>query len=114
MTLRFGVFDHIEPVPGLYLDQIYHERLIQIETLGCVEATLQLGIHPREFLEGTPPLFRDEVPETPSVFRLVNLHGVTAIEELTCDPAQEMRVSVVPIGNQGVAKQHDAHGTTTF
>jgi hypothetical protein len=26
MTLRFGVFDHIEPVPGLRLDRIYRER----------------------------------------------------------------------------------------
>ena len=33
MTMRFGVFDHIEPVPGLRLDQIYRERLIQIERL---------------------------------------------------------------------------------
>lgn len=33
MTLRFGVFDHIEPVPGLGLDQIYRERLLQIERL---------------------------------------------------------------------------------
>ena len=33
MNLRFGVFDHIEPVPGQRLDQIYRERLIQIERL---------------------------------------------------------------------------------
>src|SRR5262245_35846284 len=33
MPLRFGVFDHIEPVPGLRLDQIYRERLVQIERL---------------------------------------------------------------------------------
>ena len=31
--MRFGVFDHIEPVPGLGLDRIYRERLIQIERL---------------------------------------------------------------------------------
>jgi alkanesulfonate monooxygenase SsuD/methylene tetrahydromethanopterin reductase-like flavin-dependent oxidoreductase (luciferase family) len=31
--VRFGVFDHIEPVPGLRLDQIYRERLLQIERL---------------------------------------------------------------------------------
>jgi alkanesulfonate monooxygenase SsuD/methylene tetrahydromethanopterin reductase-like flavin-dependent oxidoreductase (luciferase family) len=31
VTLRFGVFDHIEPVPGLGLDRIYRERLLQIE-----------------------------------------------------------------------------------
>jgi hypothetical protein len=33
MTLRFGLFDHIEPVPGLRLDQIDRERLVQIERL---------------------------------------------------------------------------------
>ena len=33
MALRLGVFDHIEPVPGQRLDQIYRERLVQIERL---------------------------------------------------------------------------------
>ena len=33
MSLTFGIFDHIEPVPGLRLDQIYRERLLQIERL---------------------------------------------------------------------------------
>ena len=31
--MKFGVFDHIEPVPGLRLDRIYRERLLQIERL---------------------------------------------------------------------------------
>ena len=30
MPLSFGVFNHIEPVPGQRLDQIYRERLVQI------------------------------------------------------------------------------------
>ena len=34
MALKFGIFDHIEPVPGLRLDQIYRERLIQIAAEG--------------------------------------------------------------------------------
>ena len=33
MPLEFGVFDHIEPVPGLQLDQIYRDRLAMIERL---------------------------------------------------------------------------------
>ena len=33
MTLHFGVFDHIEPVPGLSLEQIYQKRLIQLQKL---------------------------------------------------------------------------------
>src|SRR5204862_7197398 len=31
--MRFGIFDHMEPVPGQRLDQIYRERLVQIERL---------------------------------------------------------------------------------
>jgi hypothetical protein len=27
MALQFGVFDHIEPIPGQELDQIYRDRL---------------------------------------------------------------------------------------
>src|SRR5258706_4238223 len=33
MPVKFGVCDHIEPVPGQRLDQIYRERLVQIERL---------------------------------------------------------------------------------
>ncbi len=33
MGLQFGVFDHIEPVPGMELEEIYENRLIQIEKL---------------------------------------------------------------------------------
>ncbi len=33
MPLQFGVFDHIEPIPGLPLDRIYRDRLFQIRRL---------------------------------------------------------------------------------
>jgi alkanesulfonate monooxygenase SsuD/methylene tetrahydromethanopterin reductase-like flavin-dependent oxidoreductase (luciferase family) len=33
MALQFGVFDHIEPVPGIPLEQIYRDRLLQVEKL---------------------------------------------------------------------------------
>ena len=32
-TIEFGVFDHIEHVPGVPLDQLYRERLFQLEAL---------------------------------------------------------------------------------
>ena len=31
--IEFGVFDHIEHLPGVPLDQLYRERLLQLETL---------------------------------------------------------------------------------
>ncbi len=33
MALQFGVFDHIEPVPNMPVDEIYRKRLIQIERI---------------------------------------------------------------------------------
>ncbi len=36
MPLQFGVFDHIEPIPGVPLDQVYRQRLEQIERLDSV------------------------------------------------------------------------------
>jgi alkanesulfonate monooxygenase SsuD/methylene tetrahydromethanopterin reductase-like flavin-dependent oxidoreductase (luciferase family) len=33
MSLQFGIFDHIEPVPGLSLEEIYRLRLEQIQRL---------------------------------------------------------------------------------
>ena len=36
MALQFGVFDHIEPIPRVALDQIYRERLDQIAWLDDV------------------------------------------------------------------------------
>lgn len=36
MALQFGVFDHIEPVPGLTLDRIYRQRLTQIDRLDAL------------------------------------------------------------------------------
>ena len=33
MALQFGVFDHIEPVPSMALEEIYKLRLEQIERL---------------------------------------------------------------------------------
>ena len=31
MTLQFGVFDHIGPIPDVPLDRLYRERLLQVE-----------------------------------------------------------------------------------
>ena len=33
ITIQFGVFDHIEPVPGLGVDRIYRDRLVLLERL---------------------------------------------------------------------------------
>ena len=56
MTLRFGVFDHIEPVPGQRLDQIYRERLVQIERLDAA------GFHAYHLAEHHTPAVHSLAP----------------------------------------------------
>jgi alkanesulfonate monooxygenase SsuD/methylene tetrahydromethanopterin reductase-like flavin-dependent oxidoreductase (luciferase family) len=56
MSLRFGVFDHIEPVPGQRLDQIYRERLIQIEKLD------RTGFHAYHLAEHHTPAIHSLAP----------------------------------------------------
>ena len=56
MTLRFGVFDHIEPIPGLGLDRIYRERLLQIERLDAA------GFHAYHLAEHHTPAIHSLAP----------------------------------------------------
>src|SRR5499425_909178 len=56
MALRFGVFDHIEPVPGQRLDQIYRERLVQIERLD------RAGFHAYHLAEHHTPAIHSLAP----------------------------------------------------
>jgi hypothetical protein len=60
MTLRFGVFDHIEPVPGLRLDRIYRERLLQIERLDTA------GFYAYHLAEHHTPAIHSLAPSRPS------------------------------------------------
>jgi alkanesulfonate monooxygenase SsuD/methylene tetrahydromethanopterin reductase-like flavin-dependent oxidoreductase (luciferase family) len=56
MTLRFGVFDHIEPIPGLGLARIYRERFLQIERLDAA------GFHAYHLAEHHTPAIHSLAP----------------------------------------------------
>src|SRR5438105_14770238 len=94
MTLRFGIFDHIEPVPGLGLDRIYRERLIQIERLE------RAGFHAYHLAEHHTPAIHSLAPSQnvflaavaertarlrfgPCVYVLPLPHPLRLIEELS-------------------------------
>jgi hypothetical protein len=67
MTLRFGVFDHIEPVPGLGLDRIYRERLLQIERLDAAGFhAYHLAEHHTPRSTAWPPRRTSSSPRWPS------------------------------------------------
>src|SRR5688500_14996879 len=94
MTLQFGVFDHIEPAPGLDLEQIYADRLIQIERLD------QAGFYAYHLAEHHTPAVHSLAPSQnvflaavsqrtqrlrfgPCVYVLPLHHPVRLIEEIS-------------------------------
>ena len=68
MALQFGVFDHIEPVPGLSLEKIYHERLIQIERLD------QAGFYAYHLAEHHTPAVHSLAPSQNVFLAAVSQH----------------------------------------
>ena len=68
MALRFGVFDHIEPVPGLSLEQIYQQRLIQIERLD------QAGFYSYHLAEHHTPAVHSLAPSQNVFLAAVSQH----------------------------------------
>jgi alkanesulfonate monooxygenase SsuD/methylene tetrahydromethanopterin reductase-like flavin-dependent oxidoreductase (luciferase family) len=94
MALRFGVFDHIEPVPGQRLDQIYRERLVQIERLDALGFySYHLAEHHTPAIHSLAPsqnVFLGSVAERtkrmrfgPCVYVLPLHHPLRLIEEIS-------------------------------
>ena len=117
MTLRFGIFDHIEPVPGLGLDRIYRERLIQIERLDAA------GFHAYHLAEHHTPAIHSLAPSQnvflaavaqrtrrlrfgPCVYVLPLHHPLRLIEEISMlDNLSDGRLEI-GVGRGGVMEAY--------
>src|ERR1700756_2703028 len=117
MSLRFGVFDHIDPVPGQRLDQIYHQRLIQIERLD------QAGFYAYHLAEHHAPAIHSLAPSQnvflgsvaqrtrqlrfgPCVYVLPLHHPLRLIEEISMlDNLSDGRLEI-GVGRGGVLEAY--------
>jgi len=117
MTLRFGIFDHIEPVPGLGLDRIYRERLVQIERLDAA------GFHAYHLAEHHTPAVHSLAPSQnvflaavaqrtrrlrfgPCVYVLPLHHPLRLIEEISMlDNLSDGRLEI-GVGRGGVMEAY--------
>jgi len=117
MTMRFGVFDHIEPVPGLGLDRIYRERLLQIERLDAA------GFHAYHLAEHHTPAIHSLAPSQnvflasvaqrttrlrfgPCVYVLPLHHPLRLIEEISMlDNLSDGRLEI-GVGRGGVMEAY--------
>lgn len=115
--MRFGVFDHIEPVPGLRLDRIYRERLLQIERLDAAGFyAYHLAEHHTPAIHSLAPsqnVFLAAVAERtsrlrfgPCVYVLPLHHPLRLIEEISMlDNLSEGRLEI-GVGRGGVMEAY--------
>lgn len=115
--MRFGVFDHIEPVPELRLDRIYRERLLQIERLDAA------GFYAYHLAEHHTPAIHSLAPSQnvflaavaqrttrlrfgPCVYVLPLHHPLRLIEEISMlDNLSEGRLEI-GVGRGGVMEAY--------
>src|SRR5436305_14157903 len=55
----------------------------------------------------------DQVRKAPSIFRLVNVYRMTALDEFHRRTTQKMCVAMIPIRNERMIKHHDLHAATS-
>jgi alkanesulfonate monooxygenase SsuD/methylene tetrahydromethanopterin reductase-like flavin-dependent oxidoreductase (luciferase family) len=117
MPLEFGVFDHIEPVPGLPLNEIYSHRLQQLERLDSA------GFYGYHLAEHHTPAVHSLAPSqnvflaaaaqrtkqirlTPCIYVLPLHHPLRLIEEICMlDNLSEGRMEL-GVGRGGVLEAH--------
>ena len=87
-------------------------RRLDVELLRVVEDGPQLGKGAAELVHGAEAVLLEKVAAAPAVARLEDAHGVAAPHELARDAAQEMRVAVVPVGDDRVVEERDVHAAT--
>ena len=80
-----------------------------VELREVVADRAKRGERAAEIVERFFSVIGDEVLHAPGIERLVDDDVVIAREELRNDAAQEVRVAVVPVGNQRVVEQRKFH-----
>ena len=71
--------------------------------------TNQLWVRFLKLDERLSPVLRDEILNTPRIFRLVNLDFMSARQQLRRNATQKMSVAMIPIRDQRLIKQDYAH-----
>src|SRR4051812_32614414 len=54
-------------------------------------------------------MLTNQVLAAPRIARFEDLHTVASRQELSYDPAEEVRIPVIPVRHERVVKHHDAH-----
>jgi len=105
--------DQLGLVPLVDEDEVgVVEGGIEVEAPRVVGGALEVGEGAGEVVERRLALLAEEVFAAPAIGRLVDRHLVPALLQLGDDPAEEVGVAVVPVGDQRVGEVGDLHAAT--
>src|SRR5215207_3610383 len=85
------------------------KRFFKLQLIRVVAVGPEFRISVMKVEQRLRAVFRDQVLHAPGIVRLVNLDLMSVRNQLGGNAAQEMGISVVPIRDQRLVKQHYAH-----
>jgi len=92
--------DELGRVPFMHRHQIDTvQRFLEVE-IQSVAIASELWIRRVKAFDRRIAIVRPEVLNTPSVFRLKDGDGMPALDQFSRDPAEEMRVPVIPVRDE--------------
>ena len=113
-AVRRAVFS--DPVHQVVVVPLVHEHYIgigqgrvEVQRIERVARASQVGERLHEAEDGAVPAVGDEVLHAPCGPRFIDAHGEPAIHQLGGDASQEMRITVVPVGDQRVIEHDNVH-----
>ena len=83
------------------------EHLFEIDRRQFVEPTAETRIGGVEGGDGRAALILTQVACAPSVVWLIDGYTMTKIEQFVGNTTKEVRVSVIPVGNERVIEEHE-------
>jgi hypothetical protein len=106
--------DEIEWGPLVDDDEVCAvEHSVDIERRALVAARLERGVVLERQRERLGAMIALEVPYAPRIRRLENADAMAALNELGHDATEEMRTPVVPVRQERMTEEDDAHDQAT-
>ncbi len=85
------------------------KRFVQIQSIRVILAAAQSLIDGVEIIQRPVAVIAQEILQTPIVARLVHQYVVVSSCKLGCDSAQEVGVSMIPVGNERMIEEYNFH-----
>ena len=86
---------------------------LEIKNIDIIHLTLEMWkCAPKVFVK-TVALLSFEISYAPSVTRLVNVYVMMLGDQFASNATQKVSIAMIPVGNQRVTEDHDAHARST-